>query len=189
MSSKQLLFLATVIILTFTACSKKEKQTDIIAPKPVENVPKSPQKMQNSNYQENVEWLGKQYEVNINRHPDENMPLVVDADGDKYYDNKITVRIIRPDGTTFFDKTFSKSDFSSCVSNDYMKQSALLGIVFDQVSGDNLVFAASVGSPDALSDEYIPLMLTISRMGNISIKKDTRLDTNNRPTDDDDYGV
>ncbi|MCD8296545.1 MAG: DUF4738 domain-containing protein [Prevotella sp.] len=189
MKSKRILFFATVIILTFMACSKKEKPTDIIAPKPVENVPKIPQKMQSSNYKETIDWIGKQYKININRHPDENMPLVVDAEGNKYYDNNITIKIVRPDGTTFFDKTFTKSDFASCVSNDYIKQSALLGIVFDQVSGDNLIFAASVGSPDVLSDEYVPLMLTISRMGNTSIKKDTRLDTNNRPTDDDDFGV
>ncbi len=189
MKSKQILFLATVIILAFTACSKKEKQTDIIAPKPVENVPSSPQKMQDSNYNETVNWIGKQYEVNITRYSDESMPIIEDIDGKKYYDNKITVKIIRPDGTVFFNKTFSKSDFSSYVSNDYIKQSALLGIVFDHVSGNNLIFAASVGSPDVLSDEYIPLTLTVSRMGDINIKKDTRLDTDNSQMDDDDFGV
>ncbi|MCD8202924.1 MAG: DUF4738 domain-containing protein [Prevotella sp.] len=188
MRVKQILFLAVVISLMFTACGKKKQQDDIIAPKPVENVPSTPQKMQNYDYNETVDWLDKKYDVTINRRADESMPIVEDTDGEKYYDNKITVKITRPDGTTFFNKTFSKSDFSSYVSNDYLKQSALLGIVFDEASGDNLIFAASVGSPDVLSDEYVPLMLTISRMGNITIKKDTRLDTNSSATDDD-YGV
>ncbi len=189
MRVKQILFLAIVISLIFTACGKKKQQEDIIAPKPVENVPSTPQKMQNYDYNETVDWLEKQYDVTINRRADESLPIIEDTDGKQYYDNKITVKITRPDGTTFFNKTFSKSDFSSYVSSDYMKQSALLGIVFDEVSGDNLIFAASVGSPDVLSDEYVPLMLTISRMGNITIKKDTRLDTNNSQMDDDDDGV
>ena len=54
---------------------------------------------------------------------------------------------------------------------------ALLGIVFDKAEGDNLCFAASVGSPDITSDEYLPLVLKISRMGAVSISKDQVLDT------------
>ena len=52
----------------------------------------------------------------------------------------------------------------------------LLGIVLDRADGDNLIFAASVGSPDAMSDEYIPMLLTVSRMGDVSIKRDTTMD-------------
>ena len=46
---------------------------------------------------------------------------------------------------------------------------ALLGIVYVKAEGDYLYFAASVGSPDVTSDEYVPLVLKISRMGSISI--------------------
>ena len=38
------------------------------------------------------------------------------------------------------------------------------------------MLAASVGAPDVLSDDYVPLLMTISRMGGVSIVKDTRLD-------------
>ena len=65
-----------------------------------------------------------------------------------------------------------------------MKNSALLGIVLVEPQGDNLVFGASVGSPDALSDEYIPLVLTISRMGDVGIKKDTQLDSTSPEEDE-----
>ncbi len=188
MRLKQIMFLAAVIVVVFTACSKNKQTKDIITTKPVEQASSSPEKMQDSNYQETVDWIGKQYTVRIRRHSNENLPMIVDTDGKKYYDNNITVSIIRPDKTVFFDKTFSKSDFSSYISADYMKKSALLGIVFDEAVGDNLIFAASVGSPDVLSDEYIPLMVTVSRMGNISIKKDNRLDTDNSQLNDD-YGV
>ena len=39
------------------------------------------------------------------------------------------------------------------------------------------MFAASVGSPDRNSDEYVPLVLKVSRFGDIKISKDTQMDT------------
>ena len=54
---------------------------------------------------------------------------------------------------------------------------ALVGIVLDHAEGDHLRFAASVGSPDKLSDEYVPLKMTLSRTGGVSIARDTQLDT------------
>ena len=48
--------------------------------------------------------------------------------------------------------------------------------MFDRVDGDYLVFAASVGAPDVLSDDYVPMLLKLSRLGAVSIEKDTRLD-------------
>ena len=51
------------------------------------------------------------------------------------------------------------------------------GIVFFKANSDNLVFAASVGNPDASSDEYVPLVLKISPNGTLSVSKDTQLDT------------
>ena len=35
---------------------------------------------------------------------------------------------------------------------------------------------ATAAAPDVLSDDYVPLLITISRMGGVSIEKDTRLD-------------
>ena len=71
----------------------------------------------------------------------------------------------------------AKQDFASHVNAKYLEKSALLGIVFDRVDGDNIIFAASVGEPDVLSDEYVPLLITISHTGNMTITKDTRLDS------------
>ncbi len=172
----QTLFAAVVVALAFSACGEKKQEKDIIAKKPVVKAPASPVRMQDSSFSDAVDWLGKQYSFSIVRTADTGLPVVVDDAGGKYYDNKIAVNVKRPDGTVFFDKTFTKDDFSSQVSGDYLKKSALLGVVFDHVDGDNLVFAASVGAPDALSDDYVPLLLTVSRMGAVSISKDMRLD-------------
>ena len=44
------------------------------------------------------------------------------------------------------------------------------------MEGDYLVLGASVGHPQ--TDEYIPLVVRLSRMGQLDIKRDTQLDTN-----------
>ena len=60
---------------------------------------------------------------------------------------------------------------------EIVKRHPNLGIVFVEADGDNLSFAASVGSPDITSDEYVPLKVKISRMGAVSMGKDSQLDT------------
>ena len=42
---------------------------------------------------------------------------------------------------------------------------------------DYIYLASSVGSPDRASDEFIPLLIKVSRMGDVSISKDTQMDT------------
>ena len=74
-------------------------------------------------------------------------------------------------------REFTKADFLPYLDNTYGKEGALLGIVLDRAEGDNLLFAASVGSPDKSSDEYLPLVMKISRMGNVTILRDVQLDT------------
>ena len=103
--------------------------------------------------------------------------IVDDGNGSKFYDNTITLEIKRKDGSVFFSRTFKKADFDSKVDDIYKKNSVLLGIVLDVVEGNRLVFAASVGSPDKMSDEYVPLVLKIDNLGGVAISKDSQLDT------------
>lgn len=170
-----------VAIAAFVACTSKPKSNDIIAKKPVKATPKPTQNMGDYNQNRSVEWLGSNYSVNIERKADTSLPLTVDESGNKYYDNRITLTILRSDGTEFFKRTFAKSNFAEYVGEEY-KKSAMLGLVFDHVDGDNIYFAASVGSPDKMSDNYVPLVVKISRVGGVSISTDTKLDT----TSDDD---
>lgn len=136
-----------------------------------------PQKVGDYEQTDPVSWLGKDYNVEIARKADAAMPLIADDNtGEKYYDNKISVRISRTDGSELFKKEFTKSDFSNYIDAAFLKKSALLGIVFDHVDGDNLVFGASVGLPDRLSDEFIPLTLKISNNGKLSVNKDSNLE-------------
>ena len=160
----------------FTACTSKPKSNDIIARKPVKTVPKPTQDMGDYKQERTIEWLGGKYTINVERKADRSLPLAVDESGNKYYDNRITLAIMRSDGTEFFRRTFSKTDFAEYAGDDY-SNGALLGIVIDHTDGDNIIFAASVGSPDKMSDNYVPLILKISRVGGVSISRDTKLDT------------
>lgn len=190
-----LLFTATAL----SSCTEKKKNDDIIiAPKPVQKKLQQTQKMSGYEQSRNVEWLGTEYKVVMKRDPDTSLPLAESDDHTRYYDNKITIRIVRKDGSTFFDRTFRKTDFTAYLDKDMNKTGALLGLVFVEAKGDHLVFAGSVGSPDVMSDEYVPLLVKISRMGAVSIAKDTQLDTGgeddqqekkSQEDDDDDDGV
>ena len=184
MKSLQVLFIAAVAAVAFSACGDKKPTGDIIAKKQVEKAPPGPVKMQDSRFMEEVKVKGQSCYVNIVRRADTSLPMVPGDDGGKYYDNVIdvTVETHKDDGTAYeskplFQKTFTKQDFASHVNAKYLERSALLGIVFDRVDGDNIIFAASVGEPDVLSDEYVPLLITISHTGNMTITKDTRLDS------------
>ena len=170
------LFGLLAVAMLMTGCQEKKQSSVIIAPKPEAPKPTGPIGMSDMNSTNSVDWIGKTYSVVVNRKVDRDLPMVEVEPGKKAYDNRITLKIIRPDGTEFFNRTFTKAAFESYLDENTKKSGVLLGIVLDRADGDNLIFAASVGSPDAMSDEYIPMLLTVSRMGDVSIKRDTTMD-------------
>ena len=169
--------LAFGVLMGVVACKEKKQSDVIITTKPVPEAKKPTQKVGDYETTTPVDWVGSTYQVLVERKADESLPLADDGQGNKYYDNRITVKIVRKDGSEFFNRTFVKEDFSAYVDALYKKNSALLGIVLDRPEDDYLVFAASVGSPDKTSDEYVPLVMKISRFGDVKISKDTQLDT------------
>lgn len=183
---KRYLFILMAAATMLTACQEKKQSTVIIAPKPEAPKPSGPVVMQDMNAQNDVEWIGKTYKVVVSRKVDRELPMVEVEQGKKAYDNRINLRILRPDGSEFFNRDFTKQTFASCLDEPTKKNGVLLGIVLDRADGDNLIFAASVGSPDVLSDEFIPMVLTVTRMGDVSIKRDTTMDTSNGQDQDDD---
>lgn len=179
---------AALVLGGLASCSEKKRTDVIIAPKPQAPKPKTTQKMSEYEQARNVEWLGSTYKVIVKREADTSLPLAQGDDNTKYFDNKITVRILRKDGTEFFNHTFLKKDFLGYLDEHTKNEGALLGLVFVETNGNNLVFAASVGSPDVTSDEYVPLVVKISKMGSISVGKDTQLDTGSDEDDDESGG-
>ena len=160
-----LLLLCGLLSMSVVSCKKEKKTDNIITkikPKTVSS--RGPQQLSNFEYKKQVEWLGSSYTISIKRHADKDLPMVTDSDGKKYYDNKVEVVIMRADGTEFFKRTFQK-------------EGAFIGFMFDQVEGEYLKFGASVGSPDPNSDEFIPIDVTINKMGTVKITSSIQLDT------------
>lgn len=170
MKRNNYIILLFLLLLTITGCKKKQESDDIIIRKPQTQVHKGPASMAGEDREANVKWLGSVYHITIARRADSTQ-TVADNGSQKTYDNRVTLRILRKDGSTFMDKTFTQKDFTERVSQDYPKGSVLLSLFYDKVEGDNLCFVASIGLPDALSDEYVPLQVKVNRMGSISVSK------------------
>ena len=194
------LIVAALASIAIVSCKEKKISEHIITTKPVEEAKKPTQEIGNYDMTTPVDWVGSTYQVVVERKADHSLPLADDGQGNKYFDNRISLKILRKDGSVFFSRVFTKNDFSRYVDALYQKNSALLGIVLDRAETDHLIFAASVGSPDKMSDEYVPLVMKISRFGDVSISKDTQMDTgsiesggeqpaNNEITEEDEDGV
>ena len=174
--TKSLFILLTAgALLSLTSCGEKKKSSDIITQRVEKVTPRAPERMQEYDDSRDIAWIGKQYKVNVHRHPADSLPMVKAETGQKFVDNVISVKVLRADGSQFFARTFKKSDFLSYLDDDYIKTGILEGLVFDKAEGDFLEFAASVSHPN--SDEYIPLVVRLSRMGQITIQRDTQMDT------------
>ena len=174
---KKIQLLAALLMAVIAiSCGKKKESKDIIVPSVEVVKPKAPISMQPYNQQQEVKWLDKSYQVFIDRVADDSLRMVQDETGQKFVDNRITLRVIRADGSVFFKKVFTKSSFDAQLDDDYRRTGILEGLVFDKVDGNNLIFAGSVSHPQ--TDEYIPLVVTVSNFGNVTIKRDDQMDTN-----------
>lgn len=174
---KKIQLLAALLIAVIAiSCGKKKESKDIIVPTVEVVKPKAPISMQPYNQQQEVKWLDKSYQVFIDRVADDSLRMVQDETGQKFVDNRITLRVVRADGSVFFKKVFTKSSFDAQLDDDYRQTGILEGLVFDKVDGNNLIFAGSVSHPQ--TDEYIPLVVTVSNFGNVTIKRDDQMDTN-----------
>lgn len=165
------LIMAGCLALALASCSEK-KQSDVII---VENYeapePSGPIKMDKYSDTNTISWLGAKYTYDIRRTPCDSLPEVKDEDGQTYIDNSVTLTISRSDGSVFLEKTFTKNTFSSTLTSNMNKNGILDGFIFHKVDGNALLFAASVSYPQ--SDESIPIIMRVSRMGDISVARDT----------------
>ena len=165
--------LAFVGLIT-TSCGKKKQHDDIIVQETEAPQPQAPIRMQDYKDVKDVQWLGKQYQVEVTRTACDSLAMVKDESGQQFVDNRIVLRVIRQDGSVFCTKTFTKSAFSACLNDDYRKTGILEGFVFDKAEGNHLFFAASVCHPQ--TDEYIPMVVTLSNFAEVGISKDQQME-------------
>ena len=173
MNYKSVLALTFVGLIT-TSCGKKKQHDDIIVQETEVPQPQAPIRMQDYKDVKDVQWLGKQYQVEVTRTASDSLAMVKDETGQQFVDNRIVLKVIRQDGSVFCTKTFTKSAFSACLNDDYRKTGILEGFVFDKAEGNQLFFAASVCHPQ--TDEYIPMVVTLSNFAEVGISKDQQME-------------
>ena len=190
------LILLGTVLLSISSCKDDKKSDNIITSKPEKEVIPTDTLAMTTIAPEGrtITWGEGSYTISVKRYADESLPIAIDESGRKYFDNKIDLKISRADGSVFMDKTFQKTDFNSFLDDNTKKNGALLGLPFVEVEGNDLVFSASVGSPNEMSDEFVPMKVKISRMGDIHIELDNDLDTTNdnaapNPQTNEDDGV
>ena len=103
----QLVIIGLAVVLT-TGCTKKKQHDDIIVKTVETPKPQGPIKMQSYSQKKDIQWLGKDYQVAIDRVADDSLRMVKDETGQQFVDNRITLRVIRSDGSSFFTRTFTK---------------------------------------------------------------------------------
>lgn len=162
-----LMLLAAIAV---ASCKDKKKDDLIIVSKPAAKQKQETRSTGGMQQEKTVSWAGGSYTIRLSLKADPTLNKATDGVAD-YYDNRALLTILRPDGSTFLERTFTKADFKNYVDNAYYKDGALLAIVFDKVTGGNLKFAVTVGNPDKASDEFVPLELSVSPTGSVTIKK------------------
>lgn len=166
----------TLIALAMSGCGKKRTTDDIIVKKAAPAAPSRPSAIGNYKQTYQVEWQGQSYSLTVNLEADPALGQVSDGTR-RFYDNHVTLTITRADGSEFMRREFTKANFASYVDADYLAKNALVGFVYDRVEDGQLRLVASVGSPDKMSDDYIPLNISIAPSGALTVSKGTRLDS------------
>lgn len=168
-------FCICVAMWLLSACSsqKKEGGDDIKVLMKDSVEVGGPQRMQVSDSKSTITFKGKEYQSDIVLRPDDSLPVVVNEQGETFVDNRITLRITAG-GKTVVDKVFTKESFASLVDAKFLKHSILEGLVYDKNTPQGMVYAASISYPQ--SDLYIPLTITVSADGKLSIAKQELLE-------------
>lgn len=176
MKIKLILFIA-IITVVVCGCSKNKTdnklQNEFRALNADMTNEKGPFEMQASKSNGSVVIKNKTYNYSISRTPDSSLAKVSNERNEQFIDNKITLHITC-NGSNVFNKAFVKSDFSNYVEASFLKKSILEGLVYNKVAGNNILFAASVCYPQ--TDLYIPLTISISTDGKMSISRNDNLE-------------
>ena len=131
------------------------------------------QELQTISASSQADFKGRTYDMKVVRRPDSTLPIVTDVQGVKYYDNTITLEV-STGGSLFVNKIINKNTFASYLEADFLNNSILEGLVFDKVTDDGLMFAASVSYPE--SDLYVPFHVLVLPNGSLSIDKADLMD-------------
>lgn len=173
---RSLYIILALFFLTSASCSRnKKKDPDNYVVESIQKdvVSAAIQELQVISASSQADFKGSTYDMKVVRRPDNTLPVVTDAQGQKYYDNTITLEI-STGGKLFVNKIFNKNTFASYLDSEFIQHAILEGLVFDKVTDYGLMFAASVSYPE--SDLYVPFHVTVLPNGTLSIEKADLMD-------------
>ncbi len=174
--------IAALMLASTTVSCKKEKrqEEDIIVDRIVEKPHNTTERMPSYERTGEVTWVGgANYKYTITRQVDEALDVVTNHD-QNYYDNSITLTVTRADGSEFFSKTFTKTNFAPAVPQSTLSSGVLLGMAFEKTNGNNLRFVVSIGSPDESYEEFYYVIMNLNNFGATSAEKYSTQDANDR---------
>ena len=163
------------MLMVIVACSgtAEKKQSDIRVLMQGSTDAHGLQRMTARKSEIDIKYKGKEYHSFISRTPNDSLPRVVSQMGNTYVDNQIVLRLTRGN-ERIFSRTFTKKQFASLIGEDFMAKSILEGIAYDKTTPEGFVYAASICYPQ--TDLYVPVSITISTDGKISMKKEELLE-------------
>lgn len=172
---KTVVYIVTCVVgLLFVSCTSRNKsESDVQVLMRDSTVVSAPQRMQVSDTKMTITYKGKEYRSSVVRRPDESLPVVKNEQGEEFVDNSIALRITCG-GKPIVDKVFTKESFASLVDAKFMRHAILEGLVYDRTTSGGIVYAASICYPQ--TDLYVPLRLTVSADGKISVAKEELLE-------------
>ncbi len=115
---------------------------------------------------------GKVYRYEFRLASVDSLPIIVNSDGTRYYDNDVTLTV-RHDSTVVLRRRFTKHSFASHVPADQIRNSALVGFSFDFTHADDhnyLRFIATVGDPDETTGVNYPVEVRVAPDGTYSLE-------------------
>ena len=171
---KLIYLLGLAMLMAVAACSgsAEKKKSDIRVLMQDSTDAHGVQRMTARKSEVDIKYKGKEYHSFISRTPNDSLPRVVSQMGNTYVDNQIVLRLTRGNERVF-SRTFTKKQFESLIGDDFMAKSILEGIVYDKTTPEGIVYAASICYPQ--TDLYVPISITISPDGKISMKKEELL--------------
>ena len=167
----RIVLIVILALLTVVSCKKKDQQEDIIVEKVIEKPQDGPESMTADEQSGSARWIsGAEYSYIIKREAKQELPVVTNHDV-QYYDNAIQLTVKRVDGSVFFEKSFTKENFSPVLPKESRENGVLLGMNFDKVDGNDLIFVVSVGSPDETNEEFYYARMALSNHGSTRAMK------------------
>lgn len=167
----RVVLIVVLVLLAVVSCKKKEQQEDIIVEKVIEKPQEGPKSMAADEQSGSANWIsGAEYIYIIKRAAKQELPVVTNHDV-QYYDNAIQLTVKRGDGSVFFEKSFTKANFSPVLPKESKENGVLLGMSFDKVDGNELIFIVSVGSPDETNEEFYYARMALNNLGSTRAMK------------------